>query len=625
MLVRTFKHRVAVIVSLAAALLASAAQAATPSVTQRIEPSTIGLGDTAQLTIAESGDGAAAITPPMVAGLEFLAVAQSQRIESVNGVTRSTSSVTYQVIPHHAGVFEIPVPQQGGTALELTVTANGSANGSGSANATGSIHSSGAVGSSMAAGAAQATADGSAFVRLRLPTHQLYVGERIPVDIQVGTRDGMVSSLNGAPTLNGDAFTLEPLAANPERTAEVLDGRPYTVFTWHSALEAVKPGDLSLTMQTPLTVKIRHAAPQDSFFAGTGLEDLLDDPTLRNFFGTETEKEITVASAPAKFTVLALPTAGRPADFSGAVGHFMVSSDVSDHQTVAGDPITLRLHVSGAGNFDRVNATMLQHAEHWTTYAPKAVFKPADEVGYRGEKTFEQPVIARDSGSESLPALDFSWFDPVTRRYETAQTAPLRVAVMPAQNGPALNGAASLAQNSATTNGLSPATGAATAATPDGLRPDHVVTGEGLASLVPLSQRPAFIAIPSLMMLAFSGAFFWVGRRRDDTDAGAPTALQTYQSLLYEAAKANDPELFFRAGRAALQQACGSTWHIPPAAVTLETVEARLGPQGTAAQVFRLADEASYSNEALQPCDFRRWHGLIERQLTEVMSTEVMS
>jgi hypothetical protein len=618
MLVLSFKRRAAVIVPMAAALLAGAAHAATPSVTQRIEPSTIGLGDTAQLTIAESGDGAAAITPPMVAGLEFLAVSQSQRIEAINGVTRSTSSVTYQVIPQHAGVFKIPVPQQGGTALELTVTANGGGSGSpnrgGYGNASSSTSSSGAA-SSLPADSAHATADGSAFVRLRLPTHQLYVGERIPVDIQVGTRDGMVSSLNGTPTLNGDAFTLEPLAANPERSAEVLNGRPYTVFTWHSALEAVKPGELSLTMETPLTVKIRHAAPQDSFFAGSGLDDLLDDPTLRNFFGTETEKEITVASAPAAFTVLALPTAGRPADFTGAVGHFTVASDVSDRQTMAGDPITLRLHVAGAGNFDRVNAHMLQNPDHWTTDAPKATFKPADQVGYRGEKTFEQPVIARDAGSESLPALDFSWFDPTTRRYETAQTAPLLVAVTAAPNG-----APTVAQNNPAMGGMSPASGTVAPATQDGLRPDHVVTDERSVSLVPLSQRPAYIAVPGLMMLAFSGAFFWVGRRRDNADSSGPTALQTYRSLLDEAAKSNDPELFFRAGRAALQQACGSVWHVPPYTVTLETVEARLGAQGTAAQVFRLADEASYSNEALQPCDFRRWHGLIERQLTEVMS-----
>jgi hypothetical protein len=617
---------------MAAALLAGTAYASTPSVTQRIEPSTIALGESAQLTIAESGDGADAITPPMVAGLEFLAVSQSQRFESINGVSRSTSSVTYQVIPQHAGVFKIPVDQPGAMPLELTVNASGAANANGNRNGNATGSAGGNMGSAspganaLPAGSAHASADGSAFVRLRLPTHQLYVGERIPVDIEVGTRDGMVASLNGAPALNGDAFTLEPLSAKPERSAEVLNGRPYTVFTWHSALEAVKPGDLSLTMETPLTVRIRHAAPQDSLLAGSGFADLFNDPALQNFFGTETEREITVASAPAAFTVLALPTEGRPADFSGAVGHFHVSSDVSDAKTVAGDPITLRLHVAGTGNFDRVNAHMLKGDDHWTSYPPKATFTPADEVGYRGEKTFEQPVIARDSGSESLPALDFSWFDPTTRHYETARTAPLLVAVTPAPGA-----TPSLAQNNSSpatspASGARPATATPPAASQDGLRPDHVVTGSGPASLVPLSQRPGYIAVPPLLLLAFSGAFFWVGRRRDGADAGGPTALETYRSLLYEAEKSNDPELFFRAGRAALQQAFGRSWHVPPDAVTLEAVEARVGTHGTAAEVFRLADEAAYSNEALRPCDFRRWRSLIERQVTQTGSfKEVVS
>ena len=207
-------------------------------------------------------------------------------------------------------------------------------------------------------------------------------------------------------------------------------------------------------------------------------------------------------------------------------------------------------------------------------------------MGYRGEKTFEQPVIARDSGSESLPALDFSWFDPATRHYETAQTSPLLVAVTPAATG-----APSLAQNAP---GAAPAAGGGApagtlaAVSQDGLRPDHVVTGSGPASLIPMSQRPAFIAIPPLLMLAFSGAFFWVGRRGgEDGVTTAATSLQVYRSLLSDAAQTNDPELFFRSGRAALQQAFAAAWQLPPDAVTLEEVEARLGARGTAARVYR--------------------------------------
>jgi hypothetical protein len=149
------------------------------------------------------------------------------------------------------------------------------------------------------AGPAASTADGSAFVRLRLPTHELYVGETIPVDIEVGTRDGAVASLNGPPTLNGDAFTLNKLSAKPQRAEELIDGAPFTVFTWHSTLAAVKPGTLSLTMETPLTVRIRAAARHDGGLLGdAGLDELFDDPNLQRFLGGSTERDITVSSRP---------------------------------------------------------------------------------------------------------------------------------------------------------------------------------------------------------------------------------------------------------------------------------------------------------------------------------------
>jgi hypothetical protein len=145
-----------------------------------------------------------------------------------------------------------------------------------------------------------------------------------------------------------------------------------------------------------------------------------------------------VASAPTTFSVLALPAEGRPGNFSGAVGTFQVSSELSGVKTVAGDPLTLRLHITGAGNFDRINDVMLTDIDHWKTYQSTSTFKASDDIGFRGEKTFEQPVIAADAGTQSLPGLTFSYFDPKTRRYESAKTEPLSVAVSPAPAGSAV-------------------------------------------------------------------------------------------------------------------------------------------------------------------------------------------
>ena len=89
-------------------VLAGAAFAAPPAVTTQLEPGEIALGQSAQLTITVSGDGNDAVSPPAVPGLEFVSVGQSSQMESINGVTSSTTSETYEVIPQRAGKFSIP-------------------------------------------------------------------------------------------------------------------------------------------------------------------------------------------------------------------------------------------------------------------------------------------------------------------------------------------------------------------------------------------------------------------------------------------------------------------------------------------------------------------------------------
>ena len=121
-------------------------------------------------------------------------------------------------------------------------------------------------------------------------------------------------------------------------------------------------------------------------------------------------QDIKVASPPVELTVSTLPAEGRPPDFSGAVGTFKIASDLSSTAAAAGDPLTLRLHVTGSGNFDRVDSTMLEHVEQWKTYPPKSTFKSSDALGYKGEKTFEQPLIASKPGRANASRADFQLF-----------------------------------------------------------------------------------------------------------------------------------------------------------------------------------------------------------------------
>jgi len=500
------------IASIASLLLGAAALAAgSGTALQSIEPATIPLGGSAQLTITSIGSEMPAITPPMVPGLEFLAVGQTQQVQIINGVTSARTTVTYQVVPQQAGVFSIPSALPGAEPVVLTVTrGNGAAPNGSVPNASGAAPGTQSP-SSLPADTTRQGASGAAFVRLRLAKHDLYVGEMEPVDIQVGARDGMVASLNGPPTLNGDAFTLSKLPENPTRTEEVVDGKPFIIFTWHTALVAVKPGDLSLKIDMPLTVRVRISNGLNrGFFNGSGFEDLFNDPAFQNFFGASTQRDVTVSSAPETFTVQELPNEGRPADFSGAVGKFSVATEISQNKAAAGDPITLRMRVSGEGDFQRVSSSMLHDAEGWKAYTPTANFKSQDDIGYRGEKIFEQPLIAMQAGNRTVPEVGFSWFDPTTGKYDQAHTEPLSVAITPAAPGSSLAGSAPAALSNPASSG---------ADTGQAWRPDHPDDGSGRGrSPIPLYFQPAFAAVPPLMLIALSMAWLWT-RRAERTTA----------------------------------------------------------------------------------------------------------
>jgi hypothetical protein len=573
----------------------AAASSAAASVDAVIEPSQIALGESAQLTIMTSGNGALSVPLPVVSGLEFRIVGQSRRIEIMNGATISSTSTIIRVTPEEAGVFTIPGPTPKSPPLVLRVTPSNGAAPSLSPNGPPSPGL-----KSLNLGAADAngirlTPDGSAFVRFEVPKHEIFVGESVPAAIQIGMRDGFASSINSLPKLSSGDFTLNNLSLQPERSAKIIDGKPFTVYTWRSLLAAIKPGPYTLTFSAPVTVRIRTQPRGDSM-----LDDLLGDPFMQNFFGATVTRNITVASPETAMKVLPLPAEGRPADFSGAVGSFKISTDISSAMNTAGDPLSLRLHVNGSGNFDRVESNMLAGDGQWKTYQPKATFNQADPTGYRGEKVFEQPLVAMQPGQQTIPSLAFSFFDPGTRRYETARSAALRVTVSPS------------AADSAAGMPPAPANAAAAGdALHGGLRPDHAEVTPRADSLLPGYLRPPYWGVTSTLALLLGGG--WITLRRRERNA---RDLQRQRARLRRAAgdaclkqmaaasAAGNAALFFSSARSYLATA---------------DLDDRLGEDaGELRQLFVLADEANYSGGPPQAADFEHWTNLVRhRMLTE--------
>ena len=598
----------AFITAVCLAALVAPAFGAQSQVTAKLEPQSIALGESAQLTV--TSNGATQSSVPNVEGLEIEPIGQQTSIQMINGNVTTNVEQLFSVTPNRAGDFTIPPIGGSGQPIKLHVD-NGSGGQTQRITPQSRSHLPAPSFSQRSNSATVDSKNQSAFLRIELPKQELTVGELVPVRVKAYFRAGVSASLNGLPTLSSDAFTLNKVDDNPEQSNEVINGAPYTVVTWTSALSAVKAGDYPLNLDLPVMVRVqekgaRRSNPFKDFF---GDDSAFDDSFFDNFFGNATQKPLTLHTNGATVKIKPLPTQGRPADFSGAVGQFEASSEVSVKNGTTGDPLTLKIRIQGRGNFDRVTTSGLTNSSDWKTYKPNGKFTANDSAGIEGEKTFEQSIVPTKPGAQEIPALNFSYFDPEAQRYVTKSTTPIAIDV---------------AQGNAS---VPVATAAPVADAPkpnsDGLAPDQLVTGRTVSSLRPLVLTPWFITLNAVMIAAIvlGAAFRWLRHRR----ANDPHRLQreATEKLVREslakmdsALKAQDATRFFHAARQALQERLAAKWELPTSRVTIPEIRARLNGNGEEIRsVFQTADEIAYSGRQFTVPDLQQWRAVVQQQL----------
>jgi len=263
-------------------------------------------------------------------------------------------------------------------------------------------------------------ADGEAFFgELVMGAKTAYVGEVVPVELRFYFRGDLPLSNLQPPTFGGDGFTAVPLG-EPEQTEQMVSNTPYRVFTFRSAITAVKTGEITIPqIKMPGTVISAGAPPGiDAFF----------DQFFRNMPipGMGRQEQIEVTTREKVLQVVPLPKDGRPANFSGAIGQFTLEATATPRKASVGEPVTLQLSVSGRGNFDAMASPVLTADEGWRTYAPKEDFTKTDAIGFGGSKKFDFNLVAR-SNRTATPGAEFSYFDPSKKGYVTLTSAPIPI------------------------------------------------------------------------------------------------------------------------------------------------------------------------------------------------------
>jgi hypothetical protein len=447
------------------------------------------------------------------------------------------------------------------------------------------------------------------FLRIVSPKKEFFVGELVPVQLQAFFRAGVELRVDGLPKLNSDAFAMNKLGEQPERSQKLIGDVPYTVFTWPTALTALKAGDYETSVEIPTTVTVRQRAEQprakrNNPFGDPFFDDFFNDPFFDNFFGTATEKQVALNSRPAAVKILALPREGRPTSFTGAVGNFDIAGEVTPTETAIGDPVTLKLKVSGTGNFDRVTIPVVEKNDAWKTYKPTAKFEPQDSAGHTGVKTFEQALVPVRGGKLEIPARAFSFFDPDKRQYVTHDTTALSIEVSGRQTA------------SATVPPASAVFEAKATPPPHARRP----TLDNLTATLLNLKLAACALVPVLFLVA---AYGFVRRRRHLAcdperlrNESTRAAMQAQLDIMENAVKQGAAADFLTAARTAFQIRLGLRWNLPPRTITLAEINARMNGEAEDLRfIFELADEAAYTGRAFPAADLQNWS---ERVATEL-------
>ncbi|GBE51866.1 hypothetical protein BMS3Bbin14_00323 [bacterium BMS3Bbin14] len=600
------------------------------NISASLDPMSFSVDQAAQLTVQVTGSSSAEPELPKVDGLRFFPHGQSSRMQWINGSYSSSVSYLYMVQADRAGTYVIPPIKAtvDGKVLQtdsITCTVQ-------PAGPAAIPPGAGQGGGIMAPGGQTRLRSGESekigFMRIILKKKTAYVGELVPMTIKAYFRQGIQATINSEPHITGESFVLQHRAKKPLQTEELVNGIPYSVLTWNDSISGVKAGKFPLEVDLGATLLVRQQVVHPSGMFGS---PFFGDAVLNSFFGGGYKKKRVKLVGPKRsLTILDLPEKGRPANFGGAIGTFSLLVSVKPTTAKVGDPLTLKMVVTGTGNFDRVEPPVFPVGGGWKTYTPSSEFK--DLGNGRGRKKFEQAIVPTSSSLRAVPSVSFTYFDPGSRQYVTLKSdaialhlqgnGPAAAVATPAQPAPA-PAAPEKKKTGPPPEKTLPA--AITPAATAGLAPLETDLGVLSRRIIPTYKKSWFIGwIGISLLLLATGWFLRLRRQRLLAD---PSILQRrdldrklkhhYQEM-EQALAAGDSDRFLQSCRAAIQDRLGLAWQQEARAITLAALQERLAAGSPLITVFQQAEHGSYVGIHMDREEMRSTLNLVRKELEKV-------
>jgi hypothetical protein len=193
------------------------------------------------------------------------------------------------------------------------------------------------------------------------------------------------------------------------------DGKTYrSVILKRVVLYPQKTGELEIE---PLSLDVSLQVPTNK----------------RDFFGgrifAQTNK--TVSAGNRTINVKPLPTEGKPADFSGAVGEFQFSVTTSKTHLNASESLQAKVAISGKGNLKLFEIPELNLPSSLEVYEPEFNESVRTNLsGMEGNVSNSYTVVPTFRGKYPIPSIAFSFFNPKTEKYQTLNSGEILINVL---------------------------------------------------------------------------------------------------------------------------------------------------------------------------------------------------
>jgi BatD DUF11 like domain len=397
-------------------LLTLSAQATT--VRAFIQPPNMRPNQVVQYVISVEGENGASINgvPELQLPLQIQqasGVSTSQQYQIINGQTSATTTFTWGIVASEPGEFVIPAQ---------TVQVNGESKITNEVKVT--------VGQG---GAAPAEEDPNLpLLQIELGKKEIYQGEVLPISGTLYVPRQTPVRRFGLIELDKSDLAIARFPQQPEQGLSIIGGVGYQTFTFRSTLSALKAGEVQVgPAKQEIIIEVETNDPNSGLPPGF-------PPGFRNrgFFSMSEPRKMTIKSPPVKLNVLPLPSEGRPANFSGAVGDFTLSATATPTELTVGDPISAEVMIAGSGNFDALTPPALSAPAGWKLYPPRRYSiegqMSQNEMATAERKIGYSMVLVAEAVQKEVPSFEISFFSPTQKKYVNLRTQAIPLNMKPA-------------------------------------------------------------------------------------------------------------------------------------------------------------------------------------------------